>query len=656
MGRNSFLLVPAGFLTAMVLSCGGGGGDSSTSSILTGQFIDAPVAGLDYKTSSGISGTTNSKGYFNYRKGDTVEFLIGGIILGDAKGDSVITPTSLYIDEIKDPVVLQNKALTISALLLAFDTDPADGVITIPDSVKKALENTTIDLESTDQLNISADIDGDGVEEDLDQLIQDKQGEASQHYTDSLYQLAVDSLQSLDGNTVYFLNYTDNLASCNTCTLSFNEEAGTITFSNCQNPESNGTNTLEKTPTGVNLIDSDGDVLPVVIADSGKICILDVDDGKTYCAVKGNPPSDCRSDISDTPPEDLRDLVYGKVINGSLTPDTKVRIVPDANWQGDYDGIVCSVNPSNGEFGPACKLYTDRNLFKTSQQCQVIVFEDLNDSWKFEKEEEYTVKFGADISCSIISNFIIDIGNNSAYPADSGIQTGAVSITDFEDFVTAANNKNIYLLAGEFQIRQLSADTTNKLIRFSEFTFDNYTEPAFTLTYWEENGTVYVRDINGSPDVKNPATFKYQDKILCIEEYGVVSDTSYIHSCIVNPSQTPIVEQGASTVENTIEGTWIEYRLSGEQGLCLRFENGTVYFYEYSTGQSGSTSYNTQSVTINGRTITAVVINTGEEDINIFPLFYDGNSIYYYIMWFDANTENLKDAALRKLVPTSTCP
>ncbi|WP_457624073.1 hypothetical protein [Persephonella sp.] len=652
--RKVLVTIPLGLAAFTFFSCGGGGGsDSSTSTTLTGQFVDAPVAGLDYETSSGITGTTNSNGYFNYREGDIITFKIGGLLLGDAKGNSIITPTALFVDNagLEDA---QTKAISLSALLLALDENPNDDVITIPETVKEALKDTSIAFESTDQLDISLDIDGDGTEENLGQLIEEYKDNATQHYTNTLYSLVEQALINMKANKIYFYNFTQGYASCDSCELDYAD--GQVNLYNCTN-NMNGIHSIY-IGDGVYWEQPDGTNLLIVSADPNypKVCVIDKNQ-EEWCIQKGEPPADCKADSEEYPTQDLRDLVYGKIINGELTSDTKIRIVPDANWQeGNYNGIVCSVNLSNGEFGPACKLYTDRNLFETSQQCQIVVFEDLNDSWRFEKEEEYTVKFGADISCSIISNFIIDIGNNSAYPADSGIQTGAVSITDFENFVTAANNKNIYLLAGEFQIRQLSADTTNKLIRFSEFTFDNYTEPAFTLTYWEENGTVYVRDINGSPDVKNPATFKYEDKILCIEEYGVVSDTSYIHSCIVNPSQTPIVEQGASTVENTIEGTWIEYRLSGEQGLCLRFENGTVYFYEYSTGQSGSTSYSTQSVTINGRTITAVVINTGEEDINIFPLFYDGNSIYYYIMWFDANTENLKDAALRKLVPTSTCP
>lgn len=41
--------------------------------IKTGYFIDSPVTGLYYQTSSQLSGTTN-KGAFEYRTGDVVRF------------------------------------------------------------------------------------------------------------------------------------------------------------------------------------------------------------------------------------------------------------------------------------------------------------------------------------------------------------------------------------------------------------------------------------------------------------------------------------------------------------------------------------------------------------------------------------------------------
>ena len=62
-------------------------GDSN----LTGTFIDSAVQGVDYTTSSGLTGTTDASGTFTYAKGDTVSFSLAGIDLGQAAGASEIT-------------------------------------------------------------------------------------------------------------------------------------------------------------------------------------------------------------------------------------------------------------------------------------------------------------------------------------------------------------------------------------------------------------------------------------------------------------------------------------------------------------------------------------------------------------------------------------
>ncbi|MCX7982613.1 MAG: hypothetical protein N2572_06870, partial [Syntrophales bacterium] len=58
------------FLLAFI-GCGGG---TSGTGPLRGVFVDAPVAGLDYETTSGIKGKTDANGVFYYDPGDTVTF------------------------------------------------------------------------------------------------------------------------------------------------------------------------------------------------------------------------------------------------------------------------------------------------------------------------------------------------------------------------------------------------------------------------------------------------------------------------------------------------------------------------------------------------------------------------------------------------------
>ena len=80
---------------------GGGGGGSGTlsgASLATGNLIDAPVAGVSYQTSSGLSGITGIDGSFSYKTGDTVVFTVLGVTLGRSvavPGDGVVTPLTI---------------------------------------------------------------------------------------------------------------------------------------------------------------------------------------------------------------------------------------------------------------------------------------------------------------------------------------------------------------------------------------------------------------------------------------------------------------------------------------------------------------------------------------------------------------------------------
>jgi hypothetical protein len=86
--------------------CGGdsGGGDDDdagddevSSQSQQGVFIDAPVAGISYETGGEIR-ITDEDGRFNYGPGVEVAFLIGGIQLGTAEGNNVITPIDLVAE------------------------------------------------------------------------------------------------------------------------------------------------------------------------------------------------------------------------------------------------------------------------------------------------------------------------------------------------------------------------------------------------------------------------------------------------------------------------------------------------------------------------------------------------------------------------------
>lgn len=158
---------PFCFVMLFILSaCGGGGGGGSnsggsvgTDTELTGVFVDSTVQGIGFSTAS-RSGATNVAGEFTYLIGEQVTFSIGGIILGQVTGASLVTPVTLVAgasDETNEVVT------NIAQLLQTLDDDGnPDNGISIPDSVRTAALDDTVDTTSptfdTDIVGIIAEL------------------------------------------------------------------------------------------------------------------------------------------------------------------------------------------------------------------------------------------------------------------------------------------------------------------------------------------------------------------------------------------------------------------------------------------------------------------------------------------------------------------
>ena len=336
---------------SLIVSCGGGGGSNSTTSTLQGQFVDAPVTGLEYSTSSGISGVTDENGYFSYKKGDTVTFKVGKIVLGDTKADKVVTPSTLFADENLDKTKIQEKVQQIVALLLALDGNPNDDKIEIPDHVRENLDklNTEIDLEKEDltNKNVQIDLDGDGKEEDLSQEVQNKEQEAKEHYSASLYSLVKEALQNLNGKKFHIEKHKGDsvTADCDTCTLSYN---GGDSFSfNCESGDTDSPSIVKDTTTGdVYIVEGNGKKDLVISASDDKLCLIpyDAQPGEYLCIVEGKSPNPngCNNNgnISYTPPT-LQDFENFLTSLGS-----NILFI----YEGGPKNASISVNPSNNTF------------------------------------------------------------------------------------------------------------------------------------------------------------------------------------------------------------------------------------------------------------------------------------------------------------------
>jgi hypothetical protein len=114
---------------------------SEGSSSHRGYFIDSPVEGVTYETNT-LSGTTDRRGTFYFSPGEQVEFFVGGLSLGFARGKDVITPLDLVPganDENNQEVV------NIARLLITLDADanPENG-ITIDQEIQDAIPEMSI--------------------------------------------------------------------------------------------------------------------------------------------------------------------------------------------------------------------------------------------------------------------------------------------------------------------------------------------------------------------------------------------------------------------------------------------------------------------------------------------------------------------------------
>ncbi len=120
-------------VSVICLAACGGNNDNGSASVknsssklsgpTTGRLMDAPVSGVNYSTSSQITGVTDEHGTYKYIHGDTVEFKLGNLILGETKALAIVTPINLAGKSIQK---LQNLLVLFQAL--DSDSDPGNGI------------------------------------------------------------------------------------------------------------------------------------------------------------------------------------------------------------------------------------------------------------------------------------------------------------------------------------------------------------------------------------------------------------------------------------------------------------------------------------------------------------------------------------------------
>ena len=133
----------ATLLTACGGSSGGSGGGGGTapaaSASVSGTFVDSLVQGLGYKAlPSGLSGTTDATGHYQYVSGDMVTFDIGGRVIGTVLGGPQVTALSVFgATSMTDP-----RVVNLSQLLLTLGGIPTgQNPIRLPATIPAGLPN-----------------------------------------------------------------------------------------------------------------------------------------------------------------------------------------------------------------------------------------------------------------------------------------------------------------------------------------------------------------------------------------------------------------------------------------------------------------------------------------------------------------------------------
>jgi len=128
-------------------------------SVSTATIIDGIIAGLEYTTSSGLSGLTEDNGSFAFKEGDIVTFSIGNVVIGDIDM-STITDGQVFLQDIAEidrSDMSDNYVENMAVLLQSLDNngDAYDGIV-ITDAMREAFSDANFDLATMSEQELTA--------------------------------------------------------------------------------------------------------------------------------------------------------------------------------------------------------------------------------------------------------------------------------------------------------------------------------------------------------------------------------------------------------------------------------------------------------------------------------------------------------------------
>ncbi|WP_143735658.1 hypothetical protein [Microbulbifer mangrovi] len=170
MKRNSpfrFKLLALAILALSLTACGGGGGGSEAPAPspqptpepvpepapeptpdASGVIVDSPIANFHYLTTSGIEGSTDRGGVFEYVTNDNVVFSLGALQFPEIPTASAITPLELFaVKDIRD-----SRVVNFIRLIQSLDDDgDIDERIQLHESTAEVINSSGLSLEHFNQ-------------------------------------------------------------------------------------------------------------------------------------------------------------------------------------------------------------------------------------------------------------------------------------------------------------------------------------------------------------------------------------------------------------------------------------------------------------------------------------------------------------------------
>ncbi len=146
-----------------------------------GLVIDGVVEGMNYVTSSGLSGVTDESGTFRYASGDTVTFSVGSAVLGSFVADEVMSDGKVFLQEIAgvglenlNDEYVENMAVFLQSL--DSDGDAYNGIV-INDGIHDAFSAEDFDLATMSETELASVLTANGytpvTEDDAMQHVKD---------------------------------------------------------------------------------------------------------------------------------------------------------------------------------------------------------------------------------------------------------------------------------------------------------------------------------------------------------------------------------------------------------------------------------------------------------------------------------------------------